>query len=183
MCWKCCLCLCNCSNEVTQYAAPNRASAVIELTSRGAAKNQDKNWTEAMLVANKTYLHCSGTGPNIIMKPSTGLDPAFGKESITINGGAPGKYILAFPFPVVGEAPSNFPMPKPCRLLWEESELEFGYIFQWAAGKRIFAKGGYQEDKPVETGFNELIPSTVILHVYRRDKHNLVLHPITAWGT
>lgn len=181
MCWKCCLCLCNCS--VDEGGISDGGLTDGGLTSRGAAKHQDKDWKRATLNQKRLYIHCSSTGPAVIMR--SGLDPTYGKEDITINGGSVGKYMLAFPAPA-NQVPVSFDIPKAISILWDLKEIQFAYCFEWDTGEAIFSKDGYQGDKPSETGFDQIIAAACIQEVYIRvpemkKRDSFMVHPQNHW--
>lgn len=151
------------------------------INSRGAAIKQTKNWTRTLLAADKYYLHCSGTEPSVIMS-STGLDPAFGKEDITIAGSqAPAaKFILAYPTNPNAIPTGQFSVPKTIRLLWDMEEIKFAYCFKWSQGDPIYADGGYQETNPVETGFDCAIAPDKIVQFYFREGNTFRVLPAKA---
>ena len=149
-----------------------------DINSRGAAVKQDKNWTRTLLAADKYYIHCSSTEPSTILK-SAGLDPAFGKEEITIQGSkhATGKFILAYPANPNQITPNEFIVPKTIRLLWDFAEIKFAYCFKWSVGDPVFAQGGYQGLNPVETGFDQAISPTKIVKLYFRNNDTFQVLP------
>lgn len=151
------------------------------INSRGAAIKQDKNWTRTLLAADKIYIHCSSTEPSVILN-SSGLDPAFGKEKITIQGAAhqTGKFILAYPTNPNQIPINNFIVPKPIRTLWDFSEIKFAYCFRWSVGDAIYAQGGYQGLNPVETGFDEAIAPAKIVQLFFRDGDTFRKLPLKA---
>lgn len=140
------------------------------INSRGAAIKQDKNWTRTLLAADKYYIHCSSTEPSVILN-STGLDPAYGKEIITIQGAKhpTGKFILAYPANPNVFPPDQFTVPKTIRLLWDFAEIKFAYCFKWSVGDPVYAQGGYQGLNAVETGFDRAIAPAKIEQLYFRD--------------
>ena len=142
-----------------------------ELTERGGAKNQTRDWTRTSLLQTKYYIHFSGTPPGTILE--SGLDPTYGQENIRLlseENGTGSKYVLAFPAKN-NMVPDKVPAPGAIKSLWGDNEIKYVYCFRWERGRTIYAKDGYQGNDKTETGFKELIPAENIVGVYQLEKN------------
>ena len=116
-----------------------------ELTSRGAALRQDKNWTEFLLPFQTRFIH-AGSAP-LYSQGGEGLLLQYAKEIITVANAphAPKNYHLSFPlleYPPGTELPDNIVLAKPCRLLWSYEEMPNVFVFTLDAGTKVWSQGG-----------------------------------------
>lgn len=116
-----------------------------ELTSRGGAKNQDKNWSPFVLATQTRFIH-AGSCP-LASQGGTGLLLKYSKEDITVAGhpSAPKKYILAFPlleFPPGTPLPEKITIAKPAQYLWTIEEMPHVFVFTLDAGTNLWAESG-----------------------------------------
>jgi hypothetical protein len=114
-----------------------------DLTSRGGAKNQDKNWAPFQLPKQTRFIH-AGSAP-LAKDGGTGLLLKYSKEDITVAGhkNAPKKYILAFPlfdFPPGTLLPDEIVLAKPAQMLWEVDEMPNVFVFTLDAGVILWAE-------------------------------------------
>jgi len=124
-------------------------------TSRGGAKDQDKNWSPFLLPNQTRFIH-AGSAP-LSKDGGTGLLLKYSKEDITIAGykHAPKKFILAFPltrFPPGTPLPEKMTLAKPAQLLWSMDEMPHVFVFTIDAGVQVWAENGVITENK-ETGF------------------------------
>lgn len=178
MCWKCCLCMCTCSQAATDAEQTNADinrmidSDQAKLKTLKVRSVEDKNWQPFNLAGTTYFVHGSGTGPAIIRK-SGSLDPAFGRESCLVNGIA-GKYLLAFA--CEGNlVPDTMKLKGAAAMLWGVKEFPYIYIFHVPGGTQVFqspvANGPVQTAARLsaETGFDTAVPWGQVDRVFQYD--------------
>ncbi len=142
-----------------------------KLTSRGGAKDQDKNWAPFQLATQTRFIH-AGSAP-LTGQGGTGLLLKFAKEDITVAGypQAPRKFNLAFPYlahPPGIALPPTIQLAKAAQVLWEEHEMPHVFVFTLDAGTNLWAEGG-AINASKETGLAfDVLWANCLLAEYRR---------------
>jgi hypothetical protein len=152
-----------------------------ELTSRGGALHQDKNWTKFDLPTQTRFVHC-GSAP-LQRDGGKGLLLKYSKEIITIAGvaDAPSKFFLAYPLldlPPGEPLPQNFTLSKPCQMLWEMDEMPNCFIFTLDAGTTVWSMGGKVKlNQEVGLAFDVLWDRSLVGEYKRTNKAQAQLLP------
>ena len=177
MCWKCCLCLCCCSQkesaqrslDIERQIAADRA----ELEARQVRSIETKNWVPFQTVGDTYFIHGSGAAPNLI-KTSGGLNPAFGREDIRV-GGESGKYLLAFK--TKGNVvPDEYVLSGAAKVLWGSKDFPYIYVFHLPAARLYqsqvrdahqVAIAQTEARENAEIGINQIVPWANIDRVFQ----------------
>lgn len=142
-----------------------------QYTSRGGAKNQDKNWSPFLLSRQTRFIH-AGSAP-LSKDGGEGLLLKYSKEDITVAGyrAAPKKFILAFPlvnYPPGTPLPDQMTLAKAARLLWSMQEMPHVFVFTIDAGVQVWADAGIiAENKETGLAFDILWAESLVAE-YRR---------------
>lgn len=142
-----------------------------KLTSRGGAKDQDKNWAPFQLATQTRFIH-AGSAP-LTTQGGTGLLLKYSKEDITVAGypHAPKKFILAFPllkYPPGTALPPKIQLAKAAQMLWSEQEMPHVFVFTLDAGTSLWAEAAaVNETKETGLAFDVLWAESLVAE-YRR---------------
>ncbi|MFQ4139452.1 hypothetical protein PGN35_024365 [Nodosilinea sp. PGN35] len=142
-----------------------------ELTSRGGAKHQNKNWIPFDLPVQTRFLH-AGSAP-LAKDGGTGLLLKYSKEDITVAGfaDAPSKFILAFAlleFPPGTQLPPEITLAKATQILWSKEEMPHVFVFTLDAGTRLWAEGGaIAANREIGMAFDVLWSSSLVAEYQR----------------
>ncbi|MEQ1527772.1 MAG: hypothetical protein ABL925_00540 [Methylococcales bacterium] len=145
-----------------------------ELTSRGGAKKQDKNWSPFILAQQTRFIHAGS--PPFSKDGGTGILLRFAKEDITVAGHprAPTKYNLAFPlsaYPPGTMPPDKVTLAKAAQMLWEIKEMPRAFVFTLDAGVQLWTMNGQLNDKQeVGIAFDVLWIHSLVAEYKRTNK-------------
>jgi hypothetical protein len=144
------------------------------LTDRGGAVDQNKNWTRFLLPRQTHFLHC-GSAP-LRSQGGTGLLVKYSKEVVTVNGypNAPSKFILAVSWPDGDRLTPEITVPKLAQMMWEVHEMPHAFMFTLVAGTPVWSDGGqlHPKGKSKEVGieFDVIFAETLLAEYVRVNK-------------
>ncbi len=131
-------------------------SPAVQLTDRGGALHQIKNWEPVVLgqetegkgaesKKNLIFIH-AGSAP-LRSEDGEGLLLSYAKEEIAVKGHpqAPNKYNLAMPFNTVDcfeSLPERLSRTKAIDMLWDRRETPHAFIFKLTPGTEVWTQGG-----------------------------------------
>lgn len=145
-----------------------------DLTSRGGAKNQDKNWEPFDLPAQTRFIH-AGSAP-LAKDGGAGLLLRYAKEDITVAGypHAPKKFILAFALldsPPGAPLPEEITLAKAAQLLWSLDEMPHVFVFTLDAGTPLWAEGkALAANREIGMAFDVLWSKSLVAEYRRTNK-------------
>ena len=151
------------------------------LTSRGGAKDQDKNWSPFLLPQQTRFIH-AGSAP-LSKDGGTGLLLKYSKEDVTVAGhaDAPKKFILAFPLvknPPGTPLPPTMVLAKPAQMLWSMEEMPNVFIFTLDAGTKVWSENGkITENKEVGLAFDVIWAEALLAEYTRTSKAQATVVP------